>query len=359
MVKSTGRLKEMAEKTDTQLWNDSCSISELEYSLANDCVGATTNPVIVGNVLKKELPLWQDRIQEIISKNPLNNEVENAWAIIETMVINGARTLNPIFQKNNGKNGRISVQTNPQDYMNSDKMVEQALKFNELAPNIQVKIPATEAGIAAIEEVTSKGVNVNATVCFTVPQSIAVAEAVERGLKRREEAGESIENMTPVCTIMIGRLDDWLKLVWKRDKMMTDPCDIEWAGVAVVKRAYQIFKEKGYRSRLLIGAFRNVMHMEEILGGDLILTATHEWQVRFDTSRIKIQNNIDKPVDQCHIVNLQADFKDFNAAFEPDGLKVGDFQNFGPTRRTLIQFLEGYQELLSMVRGFMIPNKDL
>ncbi len=61
--------------------------------------------------------------------------------------------------------------------------MEQAVHFNGLAPNIQVKIPATAAGIVAIEEATRLGVNINATVSFTLPQAIAVAEAVERGLE--------------------------------------------------------------------------------------------------------------------------------------------------------------------------------
>ena len=73
-----------------------------------------------------------------------------------------------------------------------------------------VKIPVTKAGVTAIEEATSRGMSINATVCFTVPQAIAVAEAVERGLKRREAEGRETSRMGPVCTIMVGRLDDWL-----------------------------------------------------------------------------------------------------------------------------------------------------
>ena len=53
-----------------------------------------------------------------------------------------------------------------------------------------VKIPVTQAGIPAIEEATYRGISVNATVCFSLPQCIAVAEAVERGLKRRERRGQ-------------------------------------------------------------------------------------------------------------------------------------------------------------------------
>ena len=79
-----------------------------------------------------------------------------------------------------------------------------------------VKIAATQAGIVAMEEATYRGISINATVSFTLPQAIAVAEAVERGLKRREAEGLDITTMGPVCTIMVGRLDDWLKVVMEK-----------------------------------------------------------------------------------------------------------------------------------------------
>ncbi len=68
-------------------------------------------------------------------------------------------------------------------------MVEQGVHFSSLAPNIQVKFPVTAAGLEAIERATAAGVSINATVCFTLPQAIAVAEAVERGLATLEAGG--------------------------------------------------------------------------------------------------------------------------------------------------------------------------
>ena len=86
----------------------------------------------------------------------------------------------------------------------------------------------------------------NATVCFTVPQTVAVAEAVERGLQRREKSGHDVADMTPVCTLMVGRLDDWMKVVAKRDGIVLTPGYMDWAGVACIKRALTIFEERGY-----------------------------------------------------------------------------------------------------------------
>src|SRR4051794_37334626 len=104
------------------------------------------------------------------------------------MAVRGAALLRPIFDASGGKQGFLSIQTNPEYYKSTEALVTQALHFATLAPNMQIKIPATAAGVAAIEEVTAQGVSVNATVCFTVPQAVAVAEAIERGLKRREKS---------------------------------------------------------------------------------------------------------------------------------------------------------------------------
>jgi len=209
--------------TCTDVWNDSCSIEELTYAIENGAVGTTTNPVIVGEVLKKEMHIWKDRILEIIKEIPEGTEEDIAWKLNEEMAVKGAELLMPVFEREKGMKGRISIQTNAKYYRNARLMWEQAVHFNTLAPNMQVKMPVTKAGVKAIEESTYRGVNVNATVCFTVPQAIAVAEAVERGLKRREEEGLDTKTMTPVCTIMVGRLDDWIKVVAGKKGIITNP----------------------------------------------------------------------------------------------------------------------------------------
>jgi len=60
-------------------------------------------------------------------------------------------------------------------------------------------------------------------VCFTVPQAIAVAEAVERGLNRRAAEGKDTSSLTQVCTIMMGQLDDWMKVVAKKENTVITP----------------------------------------------------------------------------------------------------------------------------------------
>src|SRR6188474_1710523 len=185
-------LHEMTQTTATCLWNDSADPDDLRWSIDQGGVGATCNPVIAHTVLKARIDEWRPRIAAMIAGRPAATEDEIGWWAVERLSIDAAALLMPAFEKHLGRNGRLSIQTDPRLYRNSEAIVEQAKYFNTLAPNIIVKIPATRAGIAAIEAATARGISVNATVSFTVPQSLAVAEAIERGLRQREAQGHDV-----------------------------------------------------------------------------------------------------------------------------------------------------------------------
>lgn len=352
-------LLRMAEEFETDYWNDSCSREELAYAVERGAVGATSNPTIVLEVMRKEKDHWTPRVREIAATHPRWTEEEVTWALVEEMAVGAAGLLAPVFEREGGRKGRLSLQTNPTFYVDPDRIVEQAVRFAGLAPNIQVKIPATAAGIVAIEEATYRGVNVNATVSFTVAQAIAVAEAVERGLRRREAVGGDTTSMAPVSTMMVGRLDDWIKALVDLDAIAIDPDATNWGGVAAFKRAYGIFRERGYRTRLLSAAYRSLIHWTEFIGGDVILTMPHAWQARFNASGIDPVARMDEPVDPVLIRELLDRIPDFRRAYEPDGLTTDEFDAYGPTVRTLRAFIASYHDLQGAVRDIVLPNPDL
>ncbi len=351
-------LHKMTQTTRTCLWNDSASIQELQYSIEHGAVGATCNPVIVLGVLKKELPTWKARISSLIKDRPTATEDQIAWQLVRDISIQAAKILESIFHDQGGRNGRLSIQTDPRLFRDARAIVEQSVDFNTLAANMIVKIPATSAGIVAIEEATYRGVTINATVSFTLSQAVAVAEAIERGLDRRQAEGKDIASMGPVCTIMVGRLDDWLKVLVDKNNISIDPGYLEWAGVAVLKKAYRLFKERGYRTRLLSAAFRNHMQWSEFIGGDLIISPPYSWQVRFNASDIEVRSRIDEPVRDEIENELSRQFPDYRRASTEHGLSIEEFDSFAPTRRTLRQFISACYELSGVVRDILIPDPD-
>lgn len=280
---------------NTEVWMDSCGEKELNYGIPRGITGSTSNPTIIGTVIVNELDLWKPRIRALAEEYPSATEDELAWKLMYEISALRAKKLLPLFKDSKGKRGRLSTQTNAKFYRSADKLLEQALEINSLAENMEVKIPASEAGIKAIENATYYGISVNATLGFTTAQEIAVAEAVERGLKRREAEGLSIEQMNPVCTLMIGRDDAWIREWASEHSYIMDPEIFDWAGIAIMKECYRIYKERGYRTRLLVAAFRNHRHWSQMIGGDVVLTIPYTLQSKFNSSNIRVKAQIEDP----------------------------------------------------------------
>ena len=347
-------MHEMSQTTPTQFWNDNCSLTDLAFSIEHGAVGATTNPVIVGQVLEAEFEKHTPTIKQLLAANPTATEDDIGWLLNEKMACDGAKLLYPIFKATGGKCGHISIQTNSKYYRDTGRMVEQAVGFSKLAENMMVKMPMTAQGIAAVEECTYHGVNINATVSFTVPQAIAVAEAVKRGMERRVAEGKDNSHLFPVCTIMVGRVEDWLREVAERENIIVDPNALTMSGVAVFKNAYKIYKERGYHTRLLAAAYRHHHHWSEFIGGDVSMTIPPMWIRRFAGSDITVENRMDTPVDPRLVAQLKKHFPDFDRAYEPDGMKPEEFESYGATVRTLAQFLGGYDKMIGLVRSVMV-----
>ncbi|GHV11158.1 hypothetical protein FACS1894219_01860 [Clostridia bacterium] len=344
---------EMSQTTPTQFWNDSCSVSEIKYALEHGAVGATTNPVIVGQVLQNELENYRSDIKRLIAENPKATEDEITWLVNEFMAVKAAKLLEPVYDKYNGKAGCISIQTNTKFYRDADRIVGQAVYFNTLAKNLMVKMPVTEAGVIAIEESTYRGVTVNATVSFTVAQAVAAAEAIEHGLIRREKEGHDISHTQPMVTIMIGRVEDWLRIIKDEQKLNLSEEAIRYSGVAVLKNAYKIFEAKGYRARLLTAAYRSPLHWTEFFGGKVSMTMPHKWVKQFVESDVKVENRMNIPV-APNLMEELLKVGEFRKAYEPDGLNLSEFTDFGATKRTLVQFLEGYDSAVAVIRDIMV-----
>ena len=336
-------------------WNDSGVPDELGEAVALGAVGGTSNPVIVSQAVKAQPALCNPVIDRLIAENPNDTEDDLAWKLIHTLAVDAASRLKPVYDRTRGAKGFLSVQVNPKYYPNKDLMVAQATQLAALAPNIAIKAPATETGIAAIEEMTARGIRVNATVSFTVPQAIAVAKALERGLKRARAAGRDADAIKPYITLMIGRVDDHLKRVAEKQKIQTTPGAIDWAGIAVFKNAHRIFKQRGYPGTLLAAAYRHEGHWSRIIGREVLQTVPYTWWTKFNGSTNALSVTLEHPVNEAIVAELRTKFPDFVRAYDENGMSPPEFLKYGATIHTLSQFLGGYGDLITSVRDRMLP----
>ena len=346
----------MQQTTDcgSDWWNDSNDHVELQHAFDEGAVGATSNPVITFQSVKNHSDLWMPVIDEMILKNQQASEDEILWMLIDSVGIKAAKILLPVYEKTNRQKGKLSLQVNPKYYRNADAMFEQGQYLASLAPNIAIKCPALPAGIKAMEMLTASGITVNATVSFTVPQAVQVAEAIERGLSQAEKNSIDTKDVTPYVTIMVGRIDDHLKRVRDSKNINMDPEIINWASIAIFKNAYRIFKERNYRSKLLAAAFRCDLHWKEIVGGDIIISMPYEWWNKFNASDVDVRHRINESVDGETISLLKENFEDFNKAYDEKGMSENEFESFGASVHTMQTFLEGYDEFVALIRSRMI-----
>ena len=331
-------------------WNDSCEPGELSDAVAHGAVGATSNPVIVGNVVKADPGRWLPEVDALIAGNPIDTEVEIAWKLIAQIGEIAAAILKPVHDRTAGAAGYLCLQVNPTLYPDAGRMVEHAVSLRSVADNIAIKIPCTAAGLKAVEELTRRGIAVNVTVSFSVPQAVAAAEAIERGMRDARDPG----SIHPYVTVMRGRLDDHLKRVRDADGIEIDPGALEWAGIAVFKRAAAIFQERGFRATLLGAAFRNIMQWSATIGPNVLQTIPYENWKKFDSAEVDVRPSLNEPVEASYLKALQTGFGDFRRSYEPDGMTPDEFAGYGPSIHTLNQFIDGYYELLGIVRGRML-----
>jgi transaldolase len=165
--------------------------------------------------------------------------------------------------------------------------------------------------------------------------------------------------MAPVCTIMVGRTDDWMKVLAKRDGIEIDPSYLDWAGIACMKKVYGIYQQRGYRAKLLAAAYRHLGHWSEFIGGELIVSLPYEWQLKANASDIEVRERMSTPANSQIVEEMYEKLPDFRRAYDEDGMTVEEFDDYGATVRTLRGFIASAHDLMAEVRDFMLPNPDV
>lgn len=325
-VSICGPLARTVAGTATDLWIDSCAVAELGAVIA---VGATANPTIVSDVWKADKARRRAVSEEFAREHPSWTEADLARAIVEAMSLQAAPLLILTFTRSGGRQSRLSIQTDPTLRRTPDRMLEQGIRFAGLAFNMIVKILASQA--------------------------VAVAEAVERGLCRREAEGLPTDRIGPGITIMMGRIKDWLDVQFERDASVADPAALPGSGIAVFKVAYRISHERGLHDRLLGAAIRHHYHWSELIGGDVVLTLPAVWQARFEASDVEVRPRMDEPLDSAIVDELANHSPDFVREVEPDGLTLPAFLS---TVQTLRAFIDLYHELIAEVWDTILSEPD-
>ena len=327
-----GYLHWLANETPTRWWHDSGDPDELDIGLAHGASGVTTNPVLTSQALQAKPAYWRGRVGVLPPDLEGGPKVER---LMRAVAAPTALKLEPQYRASNGSVGYVCAQVDPAKAGDRETMLAMARRFHGWAPNIAVKLPVTAAGLDVLDDCVAEGITITATVSFTVPQVVAIAERHRSGAARARRAG--IVPGHCFAVIMIGRLDDYLRDVAWDSRAAVSEADIRAAGLAVSKRAYAIFVAERYEAVLLVAALRGTYHMTELAGARLIMSIHPRYQALLLEPGVPREPRIDRPVDRRAITRLQA-LPEFVRAYEPDGMRPEEFIAYGATQRTLTQF---------------------
>ena len=285
--------------------------------------------------MKKERAHWVPRVRELATEHPTWSEVDLTWALIEEMGVRGAAILAPVFDREDGRKGRLSLQTNPANYRDPARMLEQAVHFSEPRAEHPGQVPddrrrprGDRGGDRARRRDQRDG-RVHGPPGDRRRRGRRPRPAPLRGGRRRREP---VQPGLHDDGRAARRLDEGPR---RARRHRADPDAANWAGIAVFKRAYGIYQERGYRTRLLAAAYRHRLHWTELVGGDVVLTMPHAWQVAVQRERDRPGASDRRPGRPRDVDDLLRRIPDFRRAYEPDGLAIDEFASYGATARTL------------------------
>ena len=319
-------------QTASWWWNDSAVLSSMDAAIANGATGVTTNPLLVKRALYGDPDYWRPRIQ---SARPLRGDAR-AEEIIRCVTVEIAEKFQPIFAQTGGRQGYVCAQVNPKKQGDDEAMVEMGRRLAAWAPNIAVKLPATAAGLRAMEALAAEGITTVGTVSFTVGQVVAVAAAQQRGLERCRAAGGRPGQAFAV--LMVGRLDDYLRDVIHDAAAPVPERAIIQAGTAAIKKAYAICRDRGYASELMPAGMRGGYHAVALAGAKMSMSLSDGIQAALAKETAFVPH-IDDPVDAEDLRLLQT-VPEFVRAYDEEALPPASFITYGATQRTLSQFVE-------------------
>lgn len=347
-MRESAYLKWMAENTYTQWCNDSAMLNDIEDALKCGAMGCTSNPPLTYEVLTSTPEIFKEELAKLPASV---SEDDRVIELIGVVVRHISGMLEDTYKKTRGIYGYIRTQVQPGLSADADAMLKMGKTFASWGRNVKVKIPGTKAGIWVLEELAAQGVPTNPTVCVTVSQIIAAAEAHERGIKRAINAG--LKPMPSTSAIVMGRLQDYLTLLNNERKAGLSVYDLECAALIVAKRCYEIFAQRGYSQVLMPAAFRCARQVSEMVGSKVEMTIHPKVQDEIIKAEaegsIKREIKIDNPVDLKAVERVRKALPEFELAYEPGALEEKDFDTYGATVMTLKSFdVTGWQKLLTL-----------
>jgi transaldolase len=356
------RLQELS-KLGQSVWIDYLSRrlvheGELESLMREHAVvGVTSNPTIFQKAIA-EGNAYDEQLREVLAEEDDAKEIFLKLAVKD--VQDACDLLREVWDGGHGQDGYVSIEVDPNLASDTQATTDEAQRLHELVdrPNCFVKIPATEPGIASIEEMIARGRNINVTLIFSLQRYSEVVEAYVRGLERLVESGGDPSKVASVASFFVSRVDT------EADRRLEEagaPKELQGKlAIANAKLAYERYKElhsgerwealaaKGARKQRCLWAststknpdYRDVIYVEELIGPETVNTMPEETIEAFEDHG-EVASTLDRDVEGAHkvfddVAQAGVDYDDVVETLEREGVQ---------------KFADSFKELLDGIKS--------
>jgi len=251
---------------------------------AGEVQGLTSNPSIFEKALGDDHS-YDEQLSQLHGEDPR----DALWSIMKADVRDACELFLPLYDDSDGQHGQVSIELDPASAFDTDKSVSEGMTlFTDLdRPNLMIKVPGTEPGLAAVPRLLAEGVNVNITLLFSVARYEAVIAAYFEGLRQRAEAGGDLRRLSSVASFFVSRVDSKVDALLGSGHPLLGTAAIANARVAYesLQRAFDgprwaELAEQGARVQRPLWAststkdpsYRDVLYVEQLAGPDTVDT---------------------------------------------------------------------------------------
>ncbi len=331
----------LVSESPSRAWVNNPTEEEIGLALAHGAVGSTTNPAYGGGLLRRAPGEVIPFVDSCLDASADDRVV--AGLVQQRLVGRIAARFRPLFDASGGTAGLVSIQGSPETDMDGGRIWEEARAGHAVAPNATPKIPATQPGFVAMEQVVGAGWPIIVTEVFSLDQVVAACEVYLRVTGRTGVRSPFF--MSPIT----GILGDHLKKLAKSQGLDVPVRAMELAGIGLARRCAALVAERDYPVTLLFGGGRIPEDLTGLVGARH--HATINWSTFAEILAMDppVARTIDEPFDPDVERILLASFPDVWKGWELGRLPPEDFEEFGPVQHFRDNFLAGWHGVLTMV----------
>lgn len=311
--------------TGTKFWINNVTPNEAELAIEVGALGCTQNPSYTWKIINE--PGERHRIDrllaETLKESDDSNEIE---CILQRKLVKGISDIFlKVYEQTKGEHGYVSIQGDPIHEEDPEVIIAEGRKNREMNPNVMIKIPATSAGLIAMEVLLAENTPINATEVMGVAQALDVCR-LYRCITHKTGKKPKL-----YYSLITGIYDEYLQKSVKANSIDIEEDVLFMAGLIIAKKVYGVTRSLYPEAGFIGGGVRGLHHFTEMVGADVCITMN--WKNQADEllkQDLPVVPRFFNPAPEMYTDMLLTKVPEFRQAYMNDGLKIDDYEHFGP-----------------------------